>query len=112
MDANRGSAALLIGLLLDAGQRGLPDRSSADHRGQGRTDAKDARVLADQARLRQDLGQLRPGDEVSVDLRILAGRRLDLVNDRIRLQESPAHHPLPRRETIERPATTTERHGG
>ncbi len=34
--------------------------------------------------MRQDLGLLRPGDEVAVDLRILTGRRLDLVNDRTR----------------------------
>ncbi|MFB8128624.1 hypothetical protein [Streptomyces mirabilis] len=34
--------------------------------------------------MRRDLGLLRPGDEVAVDLRILTGRRLDLVNDRTR----------------------------
>lgn len=59
-------------------------RASAGYRGQSKTDAKDAHVIADQARVRQDLGLLRPGDEVAVDLRILTGRRLDLVNDRTR----------------------------
>ncbi|BBC28903.1 Transposase [Streptomyces graminofaciens] len=34
--------------------------------------------------MRQDLGLLRPGDEVAVDPRILTNRRLDLVNDRTR----------------------------
>jgi hypothetical protein len=31
--------------------------------------------------MRQDLGPLRPGDEIAVDLRTLTARRLDLVND-------------------------------
>nr|WSZ20640.1 IS110 family transposase [Streptomyces canus] len=90
VDTNHGSAALLIGLLLDAGQpmvylTGLAvHRASAGYRGQGKTDAKHAHVIADQARMRQDLGLLRPGDEVAVDLRILTGRRLDLVHDRTR----------------------------
>ena len=90
VDTNHGSAALLIGLLLDHGQpmvylTGLAvHHASAGYRGQSKTDAKDAHVIADQARMRQDLGLLRPGDEVAVDLRILTSRRLDLVNDRTR----------------------------
>ncbi|WP_374200641.1 IS110 family transposase [Streptomyces sp. ATCC 21386] len=90
VDTNHGSAALLIGLLLDQGQpmvylTGLTvHRASAGYRGQSKTDAKDAHVIADQARMRQDLGLLRPGDEVAVDLRVLTARRLDLVNDRTR----------------------------
>ncbi|MEN2423815.1 IS110 family transposase [Streptomyces rimosus] len=90
VDTNHGSAALLIGLLLDRGQpmvylTGLTvHRAAAGYRGQSKTDAKDAHVIADQARMRQDLGLLRPGDEVAVDLRILTSRRLDLVNDRTR----------------------------
>lgn len=90
MDANRGSAALLIGLLLGQGQplvylTGLTaHRAAVGYRGQPKTDVKDAHVIADQARVRQDLGLLRPGDEVAVDLRVLTSRRLDLVNDRTR----------------------------
>ncbi|ATL88709.1 hypothetical protein SMALA_8500 [Streptomyces malaysiensis subsp. malaysiensis] len=34
--------------------------------------------------MRKDLGLLRPGDEIAVDLRTLTARRLDLVNDRTR----------------------------
>ena len=34
--------------------------------------------------MRKDLGALRPGDEVAVDLKILVRRRTDLVNDRTR----------------------------
>lgn len=90
MDTNHGSAALLIGLLLKHGQpmtylTGLAvHRASAGYRGQSKTDARDAHVIAEQARMRHDLGLLRPGDEIAVDLRILTSRRLDLVNDRTR----------------------------
>ncbi|MFI6084080.1 transposase [Streptomyces sp. NPDC051217] len=34
--------------------------------------------------MREDLGVLRPGDEIAVDLKILLRRRTDLVNDRTR----------------------------
>lgn len=34
--------------------------------------------------MRRDLGQLRPGDEIAVDLRTLTTRRTDLVADRTR----------------------------
>ncbi|UTP28414.1 IS110 family transposase [Streptomyces rapamycinicus] len=90
VDLNHGGAALLIGLLISHGQpvaylTGLAvHRASATYRGEGKTDAKDAFVIADQARVRRDLGLLRPGDEIAVDLRTLTTRRLDAVFDRTR----------------------------
>ncbi|WP_456300760.1 IS110 family RNA-guided transposase [Streptomyces herbicida] len=90
VDLNHGGAALLIGLLLNHGQpmaylTGLAvHRASVTYRGEGKTDAKDAFVIADQARVRRDLGLLRPGDEIAVDLRTLTTRRLDVVFDRTR----------------------------
>lgn len=90
IDLNAGGAALLITLLLACEQRLLyiPGRSvyhaSAGYRGDGKTDAKDAAVIADQARMRRDLQPLRPGDDIAVELRILTGRRTDLVADRTR----------------------------
>ncbi|MEU0027363.1 IS110 family transposase [Streptomyces sp. NPDC006335] len=90
VDLNHGGAALLIGLLLSHGQpmaylTGLAvHRASATYKGEGKTDAKDAFVIADQARVRRDLGLLRPGDEIAVDLRTLTTRRLDVVFDRTR----------------------------
>lgn len=90
VDLNHGGAALLIGLLVAHGQHvayltGLAvHRASATYRGEGKTDAKDAFVIADQARVRRDLGLLRPGDEIAVDLRTLTTRRLDVVFDRTR----------------------------
>lgn len=90
VDINHGGAALLIGLLLSHDQpmvyiTGLAvHQASTAYRGQGKTDEKDAFVIADQARMRKDLGLLRPGDEIAVDLRTLTARRTDLVNDRTR----------------------------
>ncbi|AZQ40015.1 IS110 family transposase [Streptomyces cyaneochromogenes] len=90
IDINHGVAALVIGLLLNHDQpmAYLTGRAvhhaSGTYRGEGKTDAKDALVIADQARMRRDLGQLRPGDEIAVELRILTGRRTDLVADRTR----------------------------
>lgn len=90
VDLNHGGAALLIGLLAAHGQpvaylTGLAvHRASATYRGEAKTDAKDAFVIADQARIRRDLGVLRPGDEIATDLRTLTTRRLDVVFDRTR----------------------------
>ncbi len=90
IDLNAGGAALLITLLIAAEQRLLyiPGRTvhhaSGGYRGDGKTDAKDAAVIADQARMRRDLQPLRPGDDIAVELRILTSRRTDLVADRTR----------------------------
>jgi Transposase len=58
--------------------------ASGGYRGDGKTDAKDAAIIADQARMRRDLQPLRLGDDIAVELRILTGRRTDLVADRTR----------------------------
>ena len=90
IDLNAGGAALLIALLIGAEQRLLyiPGRTvhhaSGGYRGEGKTDAKDAAIIADQARMRRDLQPLRPGDDIAVELRILTSRRTDLVADRTR----------------------------
>ena len=90
IDLAGGGAALLITLLLDASHRLLyiPGRSvyyaSGSYRGDAKSDAKDAAIIADQARMRRDLQPLRPGDEITVELRILTARRADLVADRTR----------------------------
>ena len=90
MDLNHGGPALLIALLADHGQDVLyiPGRTvhhaSKIYRGEGKTDAKDAAVIADQARMRNDLQALRAGDEISTGLRILTARRADKSADRVR----------------------------
>lgn len=89
-DLNHGGPALLIALLVAHGQeiRYIPGRivhhASRLYRGEGKTDAKDAAVIADQARMRKDLQPLRAGDEISTGLRILTARRADKSADRVR----------------------------
>jgi transposase len=89
-DLNSGGAALLIALLCERGQELLyiPGRTvhyaAAAYRGAGKTDAKDAAVIADQARMRRDLHPFRQRDEITVDLRMLCARRTDLTMDRTR----------------------------
>ncbi|MBT2565087.1 IS110 family transposase [Arthrobacter sp. ISL-85] len=89
-DLNHGGSALLIALLLAHGQDILyiPGRTvhhaSRLYRGDGKTDAKDAAVIADQARMRNDLQPLRAGDEISTGLRLLTARRADKAADKTR----------------------------
>ena len=90
VDQPGGSAALLLGLLWERDQRVLyipglsVNRASDSYRGESKTDARDARVIADQARMRADLSELEPGEEELAELRILLGRRRDLVVDQNR----------------------------
>lgn len=90
VDLNAGGAALWIALLVNHGQKLLyiPGRNvhhaSGSYRGDGKTDAKDAYVIADQARMRRDLQTLQEPGEIAVDLKILTARRLDLSADRTR----------------------------
>ncbi|MGW4378238.1 IS110 family transposase [Streptomyces albidoflavus] len=90
VDVADGMAALWINLLLNHGQQlvyipGLAvNRAAAGYRGTGKTDAKDATVIADQARMRRDLTTLRPDDEHALELRVLTGRRADISADRTR----------------------------
>ena len=90
IDLADGGAALLITVLARYDQRLLyiPGRTvnsaSTSYRGKGKTDARDALVIADQARMRRDLNLLRPHDEATIELKVLTGRRADLVCDRTR----------------------------
>lgn len=90
VDLNAGGAALWIALLVNHGQRlfYIPGRTvhhaSGAYRGDGKSDAKDAFVIADQARMRRDLQPLQETSEIAVDLKILTARRMDLSADRTR----------------------------
>ncbi|MFD8079894.1 IS110 family transposase [Streptomyces sp. NPDC059718] len=90
IDLNAGGAALMIALLTDNGQQVLyiPGRTvhhaAGSYRGDGKSDAKDAFIIADQSRMRRDLQTMHRGDGIAVDLRILTSRRLDLAADRTR----------------------------
>jgi transposase len=90
VDQPGGSAVLLLALLWERDQRVLyvpgltVNRASDTYRGESKTDARDARVIADQARMRPDLSELEPSEEEVAQLRILLGRRRDLVIDQNR----------------------------
>ncbi|WP_373200138.1 IS110 family transposase [Mycobacterium marinum] len=89
-DLNAGGAAMLITLLAAHDQQLLyiPGRiahhAAATYRGDGKTDAKNARIIADQARMRTDLQPVRRADPIATDLRLLTSRRTDVVCDRVR----------------------------
>lgn len=90
IDLADGGAALMIGLLAGHGQHLLyipgrtVNRAASGYRGEGKTDAKDAAIIADQARMRRDPHPMRADDELVVELRLLTARRTDLVHDRTR----------------------------
>ncbi|MFD5514027.1 IS110 family transposase [Streptomyces sp. NPDC127051] len=67
---------------LHTGPGGQPGLSRLPRHGQDRLGAKDATVIADQARMRRDLTVLRPDDEHAIELRVLTNRRADLTADR------------------------------
>ncbi|WP_066515997.1 IS110 family transposase [Curtobacterium ammoniigenes] len=89
-DLNAGGSALLLALLHAHGLQVLyiPGRivhhAAATYRGDGKTDAKDARIIADQARMRTDLQPVMSAEQISIDLRLLTSRRTDLIYDRVR----------------------------
>jgi transposase len=90
LDQPGGSAALLLALLWERDQRvfyvpGLTvDRARDAYRGESKTDARDARVIADQARMRPGFGELKLREEEIAELQLLLARRRDLVTDQTR----------------------------
>jgi transposase len=90
IDQPGGSAALLLALLWERDQRVLyvpgltVDRARDAYRGESKTDAKDAHVIADQARMRADLGELTPSEGELAELQLLLARRRDLITDQTR----------------------------
>jgi transposase len=91
MDMTGGEPGLLINLLANHGQELIyipgvaVNRAIDSYRGQGKTDARDAHVIADQARMRNDLVPVRLDDEAVIELRLLTEHRADLVADRTRV---------------------------
>jgi len=52
--------------------------------GEAKSDPRDARVIADQVRTRRDLRTIETGTEIDLELRLLVGRRRDLVDEQTR----------------------------
>ncbi|MFC5182468.1 IS110 family transposase [Actinomadura harenae] len=90
IDLHGSESVRLLTLLLDHGQKVVyvpgmvVNRAAEGYRGAGRTDAKDALIIADQARMRRDLTVLDGDDDLVVELRMLVARRKDLAADRTR----------------------------
>jgi hypothetical protein len=74
IDVRTGGAALLLAPLLAHDQKAfyisghMVNRAAGGYRGEGKTDARDAAVIADQVRMRRDLAPLR-GDALIRDRR-------------------------------------------
>ncbi|WP_258072053.1 IS110 family transposase [Rathayibacter sp. AY1E4] len=89
-DLNHGGTGLLQSLLSSHAQPlfyisgRVIHHASGAYRGEAKTDAKDAVIIADQARTRRDVTLMRQADEVTAELRLLSARREDLVHDRTR----------------------------
>src|SRR5215210_7858653 len=90
VDQPGGSAALLLALLWERNQRVLylpglaVERARDAYPGESKTDARDAHLIADQARMRSGLGGLDPSEDDLAELQLLLARRRDLVTDRTR----------------------------
>jgi len=90
VDQPGGTSALLLALLWERDQRVLylpglaVERAREAYPGESKTDARDAYVIADQARMRSNLAEIVPGEDDLAELQLLLARRRDLVADRTR----------------------------
>lgn len=95
IDLAQGPAALVIALLQGHAQKMVympgvaVNRASSGYRGEGKTDAKDAVVIADQARMRHDLRELHRPNELAAELRLLTAHRGDIAGERTRAINRP-----------------------
>lgn len=90
VDLTCSSSALLVALLAAAGQRVIyvpgrvVNRMAGAFGGEGKTDPKDAYVIAETARLRRDLAEIVMPGELVAELSLLAAHRADLMADWVR----------------------------
>lgn len=91
VDISGTSSALLLALLAAHGQRAVyvpgrtVNRMSGAYRGEAKTDARDAYVIAETARHRRDFTAVDVPAQLAADLALLTAHRTDLVADRVRL---------------------------
>lgn len=91
VDVLGGIAGLVQAMLLEAGLRVVHVPGLAVNRarratvgGERKSDPKDARVIADQVRMREDLRPVTGLNQSDAELRLLVGRRRELVADQTR----------------------------
>jgi transposase len=91
LDIIGAPSALLLALLNQAGQQvryasgRVVAAMSAAYTGEGKTDAKDAHVIAETVRLRRDLTVVDHATDLARNLGLLTAHRADLVADRVRM---------------------------
>jgi hypothetical protein len=84
-------SALLLALLAGAGQqaryasRRVVAAMSSAYAGEGKTDSKDAYVIAETARIRRDLPIIDRDTDLVRNLAVLTGHRADLIAGRVRM---------------------------
>lgn len=90
IDLTSNAAALLVAILLTGGHRvvyvpgRVVNRMTAVFGGESKTDAKDARVIAQTARMRPDLAAVTATDDLVVELARLTTYREDLMTEWVR----------------------------
>lgn len=91
VDVTGTMSGLLLALLAAHGQpvRYVPGRTvnqmAVAYRGEAKTDARDAYVIAETLRHRGDLAEVQVATSLVTELRLLVTHRSDLVGDRVRL---------------------------
>ncbi|MGA5606474.1 IS110 family transposase, partial [Streptomyces griseoincarnatus] len=91
VDISGTSSALLLALLAAHGQRAVyvpgrtVNRMSGAYRGEAKTDARDAYVIAETSRQRRDFATIDVPAQLAADLALLTAHRSDLVADRVRM---------------------------
>ncbi|GAQ51599.1 MULTISPECIES: IS110 family transposase [Streptomyces] len=91
VDISGTASALLLALLAAHGQQAVyvpgrtVSRMAGAYRGEGKTDARDAYVIAETIRHRQDFAIIRVPAQLGADLALLTAHRSDLVADRVRM---------------------------
>lgn len=91
VDITGTTSGLLLALLAAHGQQVFyvpgrtVNRMAGAYRGEGKTDARDAYVIAETVRHRRDLSEVDVPAAVVAELRLLVSHRADLVADRVRM---------------------------
>ncbi|MQS13887.1 IS110 family transposase [Streptomyces kaniharaensis] len=91
VDLSGTASALLLALLASHGQKPVyvPGRTvhrmAGAYRGEAKTDARDAFVIAETSRLRRDFAAVDVPAQLVADLALLVAHRTDLVADRVRM---------------------------
>ena len=91
VDISGTSSALLLAMLAAHGLSAVyvpgrtVNRMSDAYRGEGKTDAKDAYIIAETSRHRNDFATIDVPAQLAADLALLTAHRTDLVADRVRM---------------------------